>query len=184
MATGERVLAIGIAVTSSLTACREQPALTESEVVVTVEAAVLQSLGDLPYKHPLGTAEAVCFQSPRIPAVHHEHESAMEALVPLSKEVLGELGARFAAATGLRVHAPDGCGGWYADEDGPDGIYERGTEAPALLIEVFQPMRAKGGGHLVPVAVQAGSLWGWEDQCLVSTIELETSAECTRIAIS
>ena len=181
MAIGERVLITAIAVVSSLTACREQPALTESEVVVTVEAAVLESLGDLPYKHPLGTAEAVCFQSPPVPEVHHE--GAMEPLVPLSAEVLGELGARFAEATGLRVHAPDGCGGWYADDDGPDGIHERGTEAPALLIEVFQPVRA-GGGLLVPVAMQAGPLWGWVDQCLVSTIELETSAECTRVAVS
>ena len=51
MAIGERVLITAIAVVSSLTACREQPALTESEVVVTVEAAVLESLGDLSLIH-------------------------------------------------------------------------------------------------------------------------------------
>ena len=183
MATGERVLAIGIAVVSSLTACREQPALTESEVVVTVETAVLQSLGKLPYKHPIGTAEAACFQSPRVPEVHVA--GAMEPMIPLSESALADLAVRFAEATGLRVHGSKGCGGWYAaDNDHADGIYERGTGAPALLIEVFQPARAKGGLHLVSVAVQAGPLWGWEDHCLVSTVESETSAECTRIAVS
>lgn len=184
MVIGDRLLWVGFStvVAATFTACADAPALSEAEVVNTVEAAILESLGSPPYKHPFGNVEALCVESPPVPQLYGEHQSGEDEiyvypLTSLTSEVLDELRARLSEVTGLRIHDISGCGGWLPDDDSR-GIHEREDGAPALLIELFQPTVAKSGGHLVQLAVVAGWLWGWVDRCVVST---GVPTECTRV---